>query len=468
MGRCAIGSSPHNHVKAIIFMPEVKFKIAAGTNVGLVRKNNEDNFVVCPDLCTSDWRIPQAGSPYANLGKYGALLVVADGMGGANAGEVASAIAVETIQQSFGPDRLDEVVTDDKAVQEFMKDVVKAADARIFKHSKSDRSTRGMGTTIVMAWILGDKAYICWCGDSRCYMLNKRRGLMRLSKDHSYVQELVDRGELEPEFASDHPLSNVITRCLGDNENRAVPDTRIVQLHNGDTLLLCSDGLSGLCNDVQLLDLLIKYREDLVKCKEELISAALNEGGHDNVTVALCNIEMPENDEQPEDDDMSLPTGLKPNEKSSAQTATLKNNQTAQQHHVVAKNKRRYHWFWLFLCVIIFMLLAFFLVRYLSGGRKNDLKSPLPLSEDSIIAKPKLVPTEENVKPDDNNNVIDNTIVIVDKKQNQNKLVDTDKGEEVLAEQKEQESQEDKIIDVNNDEQVEENVVKEDSNSTNN
>ena len=175
-------------------MSEVRFKLAAGTNVGLIRQNNEDNFVVCSDLSTSNWLIPQAGD-YADLGQFGVLLVVADGMGGANAGEVASAIAVETIQNQFVPEQLEEAVANDKSIQEFMKEVVKSADLNILHHSQNDSNTQGMGTTIVMAWILNNKAYICWCGDSRCYVLNKRNGLIQLSKDHSYVQELVDKGE---------------------------------------------------------------------------------------------------------------------------------------------------------------------------------------------------------------------------------------------------------------------------------
>ena len=361
-------------------MLEVKYKIAAGTNMGLVRKNNEDNFVVCPDLKKADWRIPQAGSPYTDLGEFGALLVVADGMGGANAGEVASAITVETIQQSFTPERLGEVVTSDQSIQEFMKEVVRAADARIFKRSKEDRSTRGMGTTVVMAWVLGDKAFVCWCGDSRCYMLNRRRGLMQLSKDHSYVQELVDRGELEAEFASDHPLSNVITRCLGDSENRAVPDTKIFQLHDGDTLLLCSDGLSGMCNDIQILDLLIKYRDDLVECKNELISAALNEGGHDNVTVALCNIEMPGNEEQPDDSDESLPKGLKLSDNANSQTPTIRNSQNARRPTVYATRRKNNNYIWLIGGFFVVMLLTFLLVRCFSNN-ETDTSSTEQQSE---------------------------------------------------------------------------------------
>jgi hypothetical protein len=113
-----------------------------------------------------------------------------------------------------------------------------------------------------------------------------------LSKDHSYVQELVDKGELNPELMHDHPLSNVITRCLGDMEKRAEPETRIYQLHNGDIIMLCSDGLCGLCHDDVILDTMIKYHQDPMDCKNELISAALSAGGYDNVTIALCNIEM--------------------------------------------------------------------------------------------------------------------------------------------------------------------------------
>lgn len=290
-------------------MSEVKIKLAAGTNVGLIRQNNEDNFIVTNDLSTSEWLIPQVG-PHTDLGELGALLVVADGMGGANAGEVASAIAIKTIQEQFTPEQLCEAIKDDKSAQEYLKSVVKQADLNILQRSKEDPNAQGMGTTIVMAWILRDKAYICWCGDSRCYVLNKRKGLIQLSKDHSYVQELVDKGELSPELMHDHPLSNVITRCLGDVDNRANPETRIYQLHNGDIIMLCSDGLCGLCHDDQILDVMINFHDDPMECKNELISAALSAGGYDNVTIALANIQTDEQELEEEsgenaDDDSS-------------------------------------------------------------------------------------------------------------------------------------------------------------------
>lgn len=277
-------------------MSAVKFKLAAGTNVGLLRQNNEDNFIVCPDLSSSQWLIPQDDA-FADLGPYGALLVVADGMGGMNAGEVASAIAVETIQKLFTAEALEPVVNDDKLIQEFMTNVVKSADLNILNRSENDSSTQGMGTTVVMAWILGRRAYVCWCGDSRCYVLNHRNGLIRLSKDHSFVQELVDRGELAPEYASDHPLSNVITRCLGNTEKRAEPDVRVYELYDGDTIMLCSDGLSGLCQDELIANTIDEFSENPMECKNELISAALSNGGHDNVTVAVCKIHMDSDEE---------------------------------------------------------------------------------------------------------------------------------------------------------------------------
>lgn len=276
-------------------MSEINIQLAAGTNVGLVRKNNEDNFVVNRDLCQQEWIIPQSTEAIP-LGKYGSILVVADGMGGTNAGEVASAIAIETVQNTFTPEKLGEIITQEglasseEAIEAFLTNTIKTADLNILNTSKEDSSTQGMGTTIVIAWILNDKAYISWCGDSRCYVFNADSGFCRLSKDHSYVQDLVDQGKLEPENAFDHPYSNIITRCLGDSTNRANPDFRSYNLKDGDTLLLCSDGLCGLCHDEGIMQILEENQDDLVTCKERLIEAALDAGGYDNITIALCHV----------------------------------------------------------------------------------------------------------------------------------------------------------------------------------
>ena len=342
-------------------MSEVKFKLAAGTNVGLIRQNNEDNFVVCSDLCTSNWIIPQVGN-YADLGQYGALLVVADGMGGANAGEVASAIAVETIQSLFIPEQIENSIASDKSIQEFMKSVVKSADLNILHRSQEDSSTQGMGTTVVMAWIINGKAFVCWCGDSRCYVLNKRNGLIQLSKDHSYVQELVDKGELDPELMHDHPLSNVITRCLGDVDNRANPETRVYQLHNGDIIMLCSDGLCGLCHDSEILDVMIKFHEDPIELKNELISAALSAGGYDNVTVAVANIQTDEEEDFHED----TSEDEKPNE-DSAKDENEEELSTTIRSEIIGHRSSK-HIFLRTLMVLLFLLIAAGIYVYYTIG----------------------------------------------------------------------------------------------------
>ena len=291
-------------------MKKTTLRIVASTNIGLVRTNNEDNFIVCPDLKKGEWLIPQSDE-YLNLGEYGALLVVADGMGGANAGEVASEIAVETIKETCSPEELAKMVFDDKSIPAFLENAIQIANKRILTRSEQDEATSGMGTTIVMAWIYGDYAYVTWCGDSRCYVYDNV-SIQRLSKDHSYVQELVDKGELNEEDAFDHPYSNVITKCLDGEKKHAAPESRKYEIKDGDILLLCTDGLSGLCRDDEIAAV-IKKTTDLQECKNALIKAALENGGHDNVTVAMAAIKM-ENDEE-EKKDMGSTVELKKSNK---------------------------------------------------------------------------------------------------------------------------------------------------------
>ena len=350
-------------------MSTVEFKLAAGTNVGLFRKNNEDNFIVSPDLATAQWLLPK-DDEYAELGQYGALLVVADGMGGMNAGEVASAIAVETVQQMFTPDNIAPVVDDSKAIQEFMEGVAKTADLNILNRSRDDSSTQGMGTTIVMAWILGQRVYVSWCGDSRCYVYNKKRGLRRLSKDHSFVQELVDKGELEPEYASDHPLSNISTRCLGNEEKRAEPETRIYELYDGDVIMLCSDGLCGLCQDDHIAEVIDEFKENPQECRNELISAALSKGGHDNVTVALCTVHLDRTEEDyPSSEDEDGETVVETSEGMGQQAEGGSVSPEAEDEQEVLANtlknitppkRQRQLWIFLFLLLLVAVACYFY------------------------------------------------------------------------------------------------------------
>lgn len=271
-------------------MSTIKFRLAAKTDPGCVRTNNEDNFQAAADL--ADGKMTWINNQTYDLGDKGALLVVADGMGGMNAGEVASDIAIQTIREFFAPENLTpEVLKNRFTIEKFMKEVVVAADSRIKKQSTEE--TRGMGTTIVIAWLLDGQCYICWCGDSRAYIYNKENGLFQVSRDHSYVQNLVDEGKITQEEAFDYPGSNVITRCLCDAKQKAEPDCLLSPqpLCNGDIILLCSDGLSGMLHDAEMQKIIEEGPKDINELTDKLIDAALAAGGNDNVTVAAACID---------------------------------------------------------------------------------------------------------------------------------------------------------------------------------
>ena len=263
-------------------------KIFAGTNVGL-RDNNEDNFTVCSDLQSGSWTIPTDHQQVLSLGNMGCLLLVADGMGGQNAGNVASAIAVQTVEALFSFEALSSIcLDDDNQVRQYLLNGIEKADARIKAYAHDHAETSGMGSTLVMAWILKGVAHVAWIGDSRAYAVMPSKGIARLTKDHSFVQGLVDKGQITEEEAMTHPNSNIITRSLGDMSQRARGDVVSYSLHNGEVILLCSDGLCGVCSDAVIGGIVEDYVADLQQCKEQLTNAALRAGGSDNITIALA------------------------------------------------------------------------------------------------------------------------------------------------------------------------------------
>lgn len=263
--------------------------MTAATNVGLVRTNNEDNFIVCPDLSSPDnWSVPEETNTKFSVGGNGSLMIVADGMGGMNAGEVASQTAVDSIREVFqSVDDFGGIIDSSNHIEAFMKKAIVKADNDIKKKVEEDPSTSGMGTTVVMAWIIGKVVHVAWCGDSRAYLFNRKIGLSRLSRDHSYVQELVDSGKLDPELAFDHPNSNIITRSLGDFPGNAKPDYVCKGISEGDMIILCSDGLCGLVRDEEIVDILMPEQESIDDYRDVLFNGALEAGGHDNITIAI-------------------------------------------------------------------------------------------------------------------------------------------------------------------------------------
>lgn len=272
-------------------MSDIRFRMAAKTDVGLERNNNEDNFQVSANLEESPMR--WVNNQEYSLGVKGALLVVADGMGGMNAGEVASEIAINTVKELFAPEKItDEVVKNRFTIEKFMKGVIVEADKRIKDFAKENPDSKGMGTTIVVAWLFDNRLYVSWCGDSRAYIYNPSQGLFQVSKDHSYVQMLVDQGKISKEDAFDFPDSNIVTRSLTDSSTKAAPDCLLKPqpLCNGDIILLCSDGLNGMIRDQEIENIIAQHQGNMTECVDCLIQAALDAAGADNCTVAVCQI----------------------------------------------------------------------------------------------------------------------------------------------------------------------------------
>lgn len=272
-------------------MNRIKFRIAAKTDVGLVRQNNEDNFQASSDLSIEPMR--WVNNEICSLGEKGALLVVADGMGGMNAGEVASELAIDTVKSAFRPSNLTEEVMKNRfSIEKFMNSVIVDADKRIKAEAKSHPESRGMGTTIVIGWMLKGKLYVSWCGDSRAYIYNPQAGLHQITKDHSYVQSLVDKGAISKEDAFDYPENNIITRCLSDSPTKAKPESLLqpYDVCNNDIIVFCTDGLSGMIRDNEIEAIIRKNEHDMDECSDTLIQEACNAGGDDNITICMCQI----------------------------------------------------------------------------------------------------------------------------------------------------------------------------------
>lgn len=236
---------------------------AGDTHVGVVRSGNEDSFLL-------DF---QRG-----------VFIVADGMGGHAAGEVASEMAVEIIAKELGNIR---TLAED-AVNDRMRTAIRSANQAIFERTLAEADKRGMGTTTTVLVLFARRYLIGQVGDSRAYLLRAGQ-LQQLTKDHSYVQEQVDAGLLTADQARTHPYSNVITRCVGANED-VIPDVYFGTLETGDVILLASDGLTGMLEDDQLAKILAMSGAPDERVNR-LITEANRRGGLDNITAIVVRID---------------------------------------------------------------------------------------------------------------------------------------------------------------------------------
>ena len=239
------------------------FTCAARTDVGVVRSGNEDNYLMLSDR---------------------GIFIVADGMGGHAAGEVASEMAVRIASREIGSVR----GLTEPQVGERIRGAIRVANDAIFERTLAEHDKRGMGTTATVLVLMRGRYLVGQVGDSRAYLL--RDGYFtQLTKDHSYVQEQVDAGLLTPEQARVHPYSNVITRCVGASVD-VVPDIYFGTLAPGDIVLLASDGLTGMLED-ELLVKILSSEGDPQSWVDKMIAEANRRGGLDNITAIVVRID---------------------------------------------------------------------------------------------------------------------------------------------------------------------------------
>lgn len=266
-------------------------------------EGNEDNYYVDDDLGDNTPSHLVADEDIL-LSDCGMLMAVADGMGGMNAGEVASQIAHDTVAEFFAPGKITaQLAATHESRSRYLEEVVRETDRRIKEDARINSEHEGMGSTLIMAWIVNGELTLTWIGDSRAYRFNPATGIEPLSRDHSYVQELVNKGIITYEQTFEHPQGNIITRSLGDTSQKAKPESRLFKVSNNDIILLCSDGLSGMLRDKKtydengqlypgdnLEDIIASHQESLRECREALWMAAEKADWYDNVTAILCKI----------------------------------------------------------------------------------------------------------------------------------------------------------------------------------
>lgn len=258
--------------------------VAARSDVGMIRSGNEDSY-------------------YADATRERGLFIVADGMGGHAAGEVASEMAVQIVSRE-----LHEVKDlHSESAREMMAESIRLANRAIYDRTIAESDKQGMGTTVSIIMVAGARYLIGQVGDSRVYIL-RDGALKQLTKDHSYVQEQVDAGLLTPEQARYHPYSNVITRCVGAGEE-VEPDTFGGELRTGDVFLVASDGLTGMVDDRRLQQLLLS-RASASRVVDALIAEANYRGGLDNITaivIQITGIDPPPGADEPTDETPAIP-----------------------------------------------------------------------------------------------------------------------------------------------------------------
>lgn len=254
--------------------------IFAQTDVGSVRKGNEDSFLVVDITSEHQDSLPEVKE--YDFNNKSNIFVVADGMGGPAAGEVASLMAVNTVQEEIKS----KTFSNESEFVEVLIGLLQKANTAIFEKSQSNDEMKGMGTTATLAGVVDKKLFLGQVGDSRAYLI-RNNTITQITKDQSYVNQLIEAGTITEEEAENHPQKNIILQALGNQASLKVAVTS-VDLSKGDYLLICSDGLSGLLKKEEM-KLMIKSSSDLKAACQELIDLTNKRGGHDNITVIIAH-----------------------------------------------------------------------------------------------------------------------------------------------------------------------------------
>ena len=258
---------------------ELHFEFGNGTDTGCVRKQNEDAFML---FIASDRK---------QRIQKGHLALICDGMGGARGGQTASSMAVEEIARIYYGSNANDVRT-------AITQAIKSANTKIYHRSISEPALKGMGTTVVAAMILEDSAYIAHVGDSRCYLIRNKE-ISQITEDHTIVQKMVRQGLIDDEEARNHPEGHVLSRSVGVGADVEIDLTmEPIELETGDTLLICSDGLSGQVNEDELMQ--IASSGTAQHAVERLIALAKERGGPDNITAQIVRVNSHEREDSVE------------------------------------------------------------------------------------------------------------------------------------------------------------------------
>lgn len=269
-------------------LPEGTIEVAGRSDVGLIREHNEDSFLMA-NLATGH-ALSENDSGVMRAEAVPALLMVADGVGGAASGEIASSLATQVVFEKLRERSSQGALKGAVVIADSLQQAMLAANAAIHEHSKANRSHHGMGTTATVGLVVAGMVYFAQVGDSRAYIV--RDGVAKqMTKDQSLVQRMVDAGKLTPEQAERSEHRNIILQALGP-ELSIVPEFTRDRLMHNDVLVLCSDGLSNQMT-AQEIAKMAASNHDLEALGDALIARALETGAPDNVTVVVARYKMP-------------------------------------------------------------------------------------------------------------------------------------------------------------------------------